>query len=97
MRLPMSEKSCRRLWQHLSKKASVALIRNYKDLLTQMHSYLAWKAEHLLRSEFGDPSTMEGSVKGLYPCGEGAGYAGGITSAAMDGIRMAEAVAGELR
>lgn len=44
-----------------------------------------------------DPSTMEGSVKGLYPCGEGAGYAGGITSAAMDGIRMAEAVAGEIR
>lgn len=44
-----------------------------------------------------DSSTMEGSVKGLYPCGEGAGYAGGITSAAMDGIRMAEAVAGQLR
>lgn len=33
------------------------------------------------------------SVKGLYPCGEGAGYAGGITSAAMDGIRVAEAIA----
>lgn len=32
------------------------------------------------------------SVKGLYPCGEGAGYAGGITSAAVDGIKMAEAV-----
>ncbi|MGN0298469.1 MAG: FAD-dependent protein [Lachnospiraceae bacterium] len=32
------------------------------------------------------------SIKGLYPCGEGAGYAGGITSAAMDGIRVAEAV-----
>ena len=32
------------------------------------------------------------SAKGLYPCGEGAGYAGGITSAAVDGIRMAEAV-----
>ncbi len=30
------------------------------------------------------------NVKGLYPCGEGAGYAGGITSAAMDGIRVAE-------
>lgn len=29
---------------------------------------------------------------GLYPCGEGAGYAGGITSAAVDGIRVAEAV-----
>ncbi len=31
-------------------------------------------------------------IKGLYPCGEGAGYAGGITSAAVDGIRCAEAV-----
>ena len=33
-------------------------------------------------------------VRGLYPCGEGAGYAGGIMSAAMDGIRIAEAIAG---
>ena len=32
------------------------------------------------------------SVPGIYPCGEGAGYAGGITSAAVDGIRVAEAV-----
>lgn len=36
---------------------------------------------------------MESAVKGLYPCGEGAGYAGGITSAAMDGIKVAEAIA----
>ncbi len=34
-----------------------------------------------------------GSIPGIYPCGEGAGYAGGIMSAAMDGIRVAEAVA----
>ncbi|WP_081829941.1 5-formyltetrahydrofolate cyclo-ligase [Butyrivibrio sp. NC2002] len=33
------------------------------------------------------------SLKGLYPCGEGAGYAGGITSAAMDGIKVAEEIA----
>ncbi len=33
-----------------------------------------------------------GSVPWLYPCGEGAGYAGGITSAAMDGLKVAEAV-----
>lgn len=33
---------------------------------------------------------FESNVRGLYPCGEGAGYAGGITSAAMDGIRVAE-------
>ena len=32
------------------------------------------------------------SVKGLFPCGEGAGYAGGIVSAAVDGIRCAEAL-----
>lgn len=32
------------------------------------------------------------SLKGIYPCGEGAGYAGGITSAAVDGIKTAEAV-----
>ena len=30
--------------------------------------------------------------KNLYPCGEGAGYAGGITSAAIDGIKVAEAI-----
>lgn len=30
---------------------------------------------------------------GIYPCGEGAGYAGGITSAAMDGIKVAEKIA----
>ena len=34
------------------------------------------------------------SLPGLYPCGEGAGYAGGITSAAVDGLRCAEAVIG---
>ena len=33
------------------------------------------------------------NIKGIYPCGEGAGYAGGITSAAMDGIRVFEAIA----
>ncbi len=35
---------------------------------------------------------LQSKVKGLYPCGEGAGYAGGITSAAMDGLKVAEAV-----
>ena len=31
-------------------------------------------------------------IRGLYPCGEGAGYAGGITSAAVDGMKCAEAI-----
>lgn len=39
--------------------------------------------EHLVSERFGN----------LYPCGEGAGYAGGIMSAAMDGLRVAEAIA----
>lgn len=39
---------------------------------------------------------FESNIRGLYPCGEGAGYAGGITSAAMDGIKVAEAVAAAL-
>ncbi len=36
--------------------------------------------------------SLQSSVAGLYPCGEGAGYAGGITSAAVDGIRCAEQI-----
>ena len=42
----------------------------------------------ILRDESG-----QSALKGLFPCGEGAGYAGGITSAAMDGILIAEKVA----
>lgn len=45
-----------------------------------------------------DPGTMRHiSVKGLYPAGEGAGYAGGIVSAAIDGQRCASAVAQMLK
>lgn len=38
----------------------------------------------------------ESHIKGLFPCGEGAGYAGGILSAAVDGIKTAEALMGVL-
>ena len=34
----------------------------------------------------------ESVVKGIYPCGEGAGYAGGITTSAIDGIKVAEQI-----
>jgi uncharacterized protein len=41
-----------------------------------------------------DPETLQHvQVQGLFPCGEGAGYAGGIVSAAMDGQRVAEQIA----
>ena len=35
------------------------------------------------------------SMAGLYPCGEGAGYAGGIVSAAVDGMRVAQTILNE--
>ena len=40
-----------------------------------------------------DEELQSPTIRGLYPCGEGAGYAGGITSAAMDGILIAEKIA----
>jgi len=46
----------------------------------------------VLRDETG-----QASVRGLFPCGEGAGYAGGILSAAVDGMRQAEAALSVLR
>lgn len=36
--------------------------------------------------------SLQSNIEGIYPCGEGAGYAGGITSAAMDGIKTAEEI-----
>ena len=46
----------------------------------------------ILRNE-----ALESNIGGIYPCGEGAGYAGGITSAAMDGIKVFEAIATKYR
>ena len=42
-----------------------------------------------------DPDTLQSpDAAGLFPAGEGAGYAGGIMSAAMDGMRIARVIAG---
>jgi len=46
----------------------------------------------ILRNEDCQSPTLQG----LYPCGEGAGYAGGIMSAALDGIRVADTIAGQV-
>ncbi|MBE6160601.1 MAG: FAD-dependent oxidoreductase [Firmicutes bacterium] len=40
---------------------------------------------------------LESNILGIYPCGEGAGYAGGITSAAMDGLRVFESIASKYK
>lgn len=39
-----------------------------------------------------DENLESTNIKGIYPCGEGAGYAGGITTSAMDGLKVAEAI-----
>lgn len=36
---------------------------------------------------------MQSNIKGIYPCGEGAGYAGGIMTSAIDGLKIAESIA----
>lgn len=46
-----------------------------------------------IRIKRDDVTLQSTNTKGLYPCGEGAGYAGGILSAGVDGIKVAEAVA----
>ena len=54
----------------------------------------SFRAAHMLRNhghEVVPVGIRKGEVAGLFPCGEGAGYAGGIVSAAMDGERCAEA------
>ena len=40
---------------------------------------------------------FQSDIEGFYPCGEGAGYAGGITSAAMDGLKVGEAIVKKIR
>ena len=40
---------------------------------------------------------LQSNIAGIYPCGEGAGYAGGITSAAMDGLRIYESIRAKYR
>lgn len=42
-----------------------------------------------------DKNLQATRTRGLWPCGEGGGYAGGITSAAVDGLRVAEGIIGE--
>lgn len=49
-----------------------------------------------LRIDRHPDSLQSLSLAGLYPCGEGAGYAGGIVSSAVDGLRVGATLAAEL-
>ena len=55
-------------------------------LLVGIFSVLIWRLTR-------NPDSLQAlGMDGLYPCGEGAGYAGGIVSAAVDGIRVAQQI-----
>ncbi len=77
----------------------------FKDFGHKMRGYLSNEAQIIgVESRTSspvriprDPQTLEHvQIKGLYPSGEGAGYAGGIASAAMDGERVMEAIVRKL-
>lgn len=78
------------------------LIKGLKDFNDKLPGFISEESQlHGIESRTScplrvprDPETLVSiSHKGLYPAGEGAGYAGGITSAAVDGIKIAESIA----
>jgi len=84
----------------LPKRIAQALQQGFRNFGTRMKGYLTNDAQIVgVESRTSSPvkiprdkETLEHpQIKNLFPCGEGAGYAGGIVSAAMDGERCAEA------
>lgn len=84
--------------EHIGTRLRIA----FKEFDTKMHGYLTNEALILgVESRTSSPvriprdrmSLQHPEIKGLYPCGEGAGYAGGIVSAGMDGQKCARAAA----
>lgn len=87
----------------LPKEVSVALKKSLLDFGKKMRGYATNEAVLLAtESRTSSPvriprdreSLMHPELKGLFPCGEGAGYAGGIVSAALDGMICARKAAG---
>ncbi len=85
----------------LSPDISVRLVRAFKYFGTRLKGFLSSDAIVVgVESRTSTPvriprnpqNLMHTSVKGLFPCGEGAGYAGGIMSAAIDGQKCADAL-----
>ena len=72
-----------------------SLIQGFRDFDRKMHGFITEDATLLaVESRTSSPVRIQRgedgqsvSLPGLYPCGEGAGYAGGIVSSALDGIR----------
>lgn len=89
------------LHEILPKKIAGAIRKSLFIFDKKMRGYFTEEAQILaaetrtsspIRIPQDNETLMHVEVKGLFPCGEGAGYAGGIVSAAIDGERCAEAV-----
>lgn len=93
------------MYELLPEHISLRLREGFKAFGEKMKGFLTNEAQLVgVESRTSSPvkiprnnDTLEHlQVKGLYPCGEGAGYAGGIVSAAIDGMRCAEQVVAKL-
>ena len=97
--------TCSDIWDVLPSFACQALHDGFATFSRQAHGFMTEDAT-LIGTETRtsspiritrDSETLESiSTKNLFPCGEGAGYAGGIVSAAIDGMRCAEAAGKDL-
>ncbi|MDP3644625.1 MAG: FAD-binding protein [Bacteroidota bacterium] len=94
------------LHDKLPKRIRTRLQEAFKLIDKKAHGYLTNEAVVVgvesrtsspIRIPRNDDTFEHVKIKGLYPCGEGAGYAGGIVSSAMDGERCAEAFAENFR
>ncbi|MFT5969602.1 MAG: putative FAD-dependent dehydrogenase [Flavobacteriales bacterium] len=90
------------LHEILPKQISGRLQKSFQSFGKKMHGYFTNQAQILgVESRTSSPvriprdkeTLVHPQIEGLYPCAEGAGYAGGIVSAAIDGERCAEAIA----
>ncbi len=93
------------LHKELPHSITLALREGFKAFGKKMHGFLSNEATIVaVESRTSSPiqiprnsETLEHiKISGLYPCGEGAGYAGGIVSAAIDGVKCADAIAKKL-
>jgi uncharacterized FAD-dependent dehydrogenase len=74
------------VWRRAARRSSWRLMRTGAEVRVSTPVSIA-------RTEQNPQRMQSINTPGLYPAGEGAGYAGGIMSAAIDGIKVAEAVA----
>ena len=77
-------KSLHEAFPHFDKK--IKGFNNYDAVLSGIEARTSSPIRIIRNNDFMS------NIKGIYPCGEGAGYAGGITSASIDGIKVSEAI-----